>query len=273
MTARAGYFDSVRAHFPSGTKALRACLQCRLIMEKTQFFELGCPQCVELKMQESEPRVIACTTQDFEGFIANIRPGGFATRYTGLEKNMPGLYALTVRGEIPPIPEDDLEAELFGLPDQPRQALPPAKRRKKRLQGLEGTSAPPSRDSSTSETHEAEMVRNFEKQMQASDSEVDEAAQKNPVPSESERSQHQASGVSESELSRGRASDSEAARSQVVVSGTSASDTGVSDRERRSNIPSSSAAESRRSGQSGTSKGSVAILEPEVDAEFDRAPQ
>merc|ERR1719353_2302007 len=207
-------------------------------------------------MQESEPRVIACTTQDFEGFIANIRPGGFATRYTGLEKNMPGLYALTVRGEIPPIPEDDLEADLFGLPEMPRQALPPAKRRKKRLQGLEGTSQPPSRDSSTSETHEAEMVRNFEKQMQASDSEVDEAAQKNPVPSESERSQHQASGVSESELSRGRASDS-----------------GVSDRERRSNIPSSSAAESRRSGQSGTLKGSVAILEPEVDAEFDRAPQ
>lgn len=71
-------------------------------MDKQQFFDLGCPSCTELKMQENMGRVVACTTQDFDGFIANIRPGSFATRFIGLEKSIPGFYALVVRGEIPP---------------------------------------------------------------------------------------------------------------------------------------------------------------------------
>jgi hypothetical protein len=61
-------------------------------------------------MEGNFSRVIACTTQDFDGFVANIRPGGFATRFVGLEKSIPGFYALTVRGEIPP--EVQLEEEL-----------------------------------------------------------------------------------------------------------------------------------------------------------------
>jgi len=66
--------------------------------------------------------------------------------------------------------------------------------------------------------------------------------------------------------------------SQVVASGserpaTSASGTEASDREKRSIAAQSSAAESKRSGVSAaSSRASVAILEPEVDAEFDRAP-
>jgi hypothetical protein len=76
---------------------------------------MGCPhpECTDLKMEGNFSRVIACTTQDFDGFVANIRPGGFATRFVGLEKSIPGFYALTVRGEIPPEVqlEDMLEAE------------------------------------------------------------------------------------------------------------------------------------------------------------------
>merc|ERR1719235_1410747 len=102
-------------------------------------------------MKDSPTAVSFCTTVHFEGFIANIRPGGFATRFTGLEKRMPGLYALAVRGEIPP--EIELEQEQAEFSQSvPRQSSPPGKRRRTsgastRSNRSEPGSAPPSRDS------------------------------------------------------------------------------------------------------------------------------
>mmetsp|Transcript_14005 Transcript_14005/g.30438 ORF Transcript_14005/g.30438 Transcript_14005/m.30438 type:complete len:267 (-) Transcript_14005:80-880(-) len=83
------------------TKTLRACLQCRQVMNKDQFLNLGCPNCKDLGMQGSEGRTLACTTSNFQGFISLIKPGTFLSRFNGLEGRKPGCYALTVKGTIP----------------------------------------------------------------------------------------------------------------------------------------------------------------------------
>eukprot|EP00929_Paragymnodinium_shiwhaense_P045796 TRINITY_DN23347_c1_g1_i1.p1 TRINITY_DN23347_c1_g1~~TRINITY_DN23347_c1_g1_i1.p1 ORF type:complete len:429 (+),score=122.88 TRINITY_DN23347_c1_g1_i1:100-1386(+) len=88
---------------PSAVTNLRACKRCRVIQTKDQFFKSGCPTCREvLDMKENEARVAACTTGNYHGILAIMRPGTFTSRFNGLEKNSPGLYALAVHGTIPP---------------------------------------------------------------------------------------------------------------------------------------------------------------------------
>eukprot|EP00927_Polykrikos_kofoidii_P074911 TRINITY_DN70964_c0_g1_i1.p1 TRINITY_DN70964_c0_g1~~TRINITY_DN70964_c0_g1_i1.p1 ORF type:complete len:234 (-),score=26.83 TRINITY_DN70964_c0_g1_i1:116-754(-) len=87
---------------PALVKNLRACLRCRLIQTKDQFFHQGCPTCADvLHMREDEGRVAGCTTPTFQGYVAIIRPGSFVSRFNGLDKRNPGLYALSVTGSIP----------------------------------------------------------------------------------------------------------------------------------------------------------------------------
>eukprot|EP00913_Durusdinium_trenchii_P000423 g387.t1 len=99
-------------------------------MTKGQFFELGCPNCRDLQMQENENRVYACTSSSYSGFFSMVNPGAFASRFNGLEKRMPGCYALVVHGRLPDFdvdddyePEGETEAESGQQsrdPDQPR---------------------------------------------------------------------------------------------------------------------------------------------------------
>eukprot|EP00441_Pelagodinium_beii_P046282 CAMPEP_0197622266 /NCGR_PEP_ID=MMETSP1338-20131121/2631_1 /TAXON_ID=43686 ORGANISM="Pelagodinium beii, Strain RCC1491" /NCGR_SAMPLE_ID=MMETSP1338 /ASSEMBLY_ACC=CAM_ASM_000754 /LENGTH=222 /DNA_ID=CAMNT_0043191971 /DNA_START=21 /DNA_END=689 /DNA_ORIENTATION=+ len=93
---------ALREQLPATVKNLRACLQCRIILSKEQFFKMGCPNCKgSLNMKESEGRVVACTTSHFQGFISMVKPGAFVSRFNGLERRPPGCYALTVHGSIP----------------------------------------------------------------------------------------------------------------------------------------------------------------------------
>eukprot|EP00933_Yihiella_yeosuensis_P021239 TRINITY_DN1685_c0_g1_i1.p1 TRINITY_DN1685_c0_g1~~TRINITY_DN1685_c0_g1_i1.p1 ORF type:complete len:191 (-),score=45.93 TRINITY_DN1685_c0_g1_i1:273-845(-) len=93
--------DAVKQHLPDGMKNLRACLKCRLILTKEQYFQTGCPNCPDLQMTESESRVSACTTMHFQGMMSLVLPGAFASRFTGLQDSHPGCYALTVKGDLP----------------------------------------------------------------------------------------------------------------------------------------------------------------------------
>lgn len=87
---------------PDGINRLRACLGCRIILTREQFVRDGCPCCADrIKMKENDGRVAACTTTNFQGFIAMMRPGAFVSRFVGLDKRNPGLYAMQVTGEIP----------------------------------------------------------------------------------------------------------------------------------------------------------------------------
>ena len=83
-------------------------------MSKGQFFELGCPNCRDLEMQENENRVFACTTSNYSGFFSMVNPGAFASRFNGLEKRMPGCYALVVHGKLPDfeLGDDDYEPDI-----------------------------------------------------------------------------------------------------------------------------------------------------------------
>ncbi|CAJ1341597.1 unnamed protein product [Effrenium voratum] len=80
-------------------------------MTKGQFFELGCPNCRELDMQENENRVYSCTSPNYSGFFSMVTPGAFASRFNGLERRMPGCYALIVHGRLPDFTADDEDYE------------------------------------------------------------------------------------------------------------------------------------------------------------------
>ncbi|CAK0900201.1 unnamed protein product [Prorocentrum cordatum] len=64
-------------------------------------------------MKESDGRVLACTTANFTGIIALLRQGTWVSRFNGLQGRRPGVYALTVQGEIPSriLNESDYEEE------------------------------------------------------------------------------------------------------------------------------------------------------------------
>lgn len=279
--AGSAYFDSVRSYFPCGTKSLRACIQCRIVMEKNQFFELGCPQCPELQITENEGRVAACTTQNFEGYISNIRPGGFATRFTGLEKRMPGFYALVVRGEIPSqiLNGDELDESVRDLIDDgdvtPLSAIsggtPKAKKRK-----LDGTFAQsPSSPSSVTSDRAPEMGMDDRAKKALglildSESESDVDASGRPkdqvIPSGSEMT-----GVTRTHTASGTESRTERPSGAEAGEHSSASESQQS----KKSADSRRSRESRTSNQTATSdrSRSIAILEPEVDTEFERAPK
>mmetsp|Transcript_140695 Transcript_140695/g.437611 ORF Transcript_140695/g.437611 Transcript_140695/m.437611 type:complete len:195 (-) Transcript_140695:86-670(-) len=94
--------ELIKQYAPSGIKTLRACIRCRLVMSKEQFLKFGCPSCKDvLSMQDDEGRVLACTSSNFQGFITSIRPGAFVSRFNGVDKRLPGCYALSVQGAIP----------------------------------------------------------------------------------------------------------------------------------------------------------------------------
>ena len=91
-----------RPYFLNGYRELRACKRCRFIMEMDQFVTAGCPTCKDVLVMKDDPaRVRDCTTANYVGCIAMMRPGSFVTRYNGLEKRMPGFYALRVYDKIP----------------------------------------------------------------------------------------------------------------------------------------------------------------------------
>jgi len=94
--------QEIRQFTPSSTKNLRACIRCRIILTKQQFYILGCPTCEEtLRMKESDMRVLACTTANFTGIITLLKQGTWVSRFNGLQGRRPGVYALTVQAEIP----------------------------------------------------------------------------------------------------------------------------------------------------------------------------
>lgn len=88
-------------------------------------------------MKDDQARVRACTTPKYSGVIAMMRPGSFVTRYNGLEKRMPGFYALRVYGRIPDHirrggdeMEEDEDLEGFIAPPTPTGDEPAAKRQR-----------------------------------------------------------------------------------------------------------------------------------------------
>ncbi|PWN53274.1 putative SPT4-transcription elongation protein [Violaceomyces palustris] len=82
---------------------LRACLRCQFVQSPKDFHLKGCPNCEPvLEMQGSQDRVAECTTANFDGVIAMLRPeDSWVAKWQRIEKRLPGLYAVKVVGRLP----------------------------------------------------------------------------------------------------------------------------------------------------------------------------
>lgn len=84
-------------------RKLRACLLCGLIKSSVQFKTRGCENCEELlHMKDSSKRVNSCTSGNFEGMIAQLRPErSWVSRWQRTDKFVRGMYAIRVAGRLP----------------------------------------------------------------------------------------------------------------------------------------------------------------------------
>ena len=56
-----------------------------------------------LELAERQDRVQSCTTSNFEGMVAMMKPDdSWVARWEGISRNLPGVYAMRLEGEMPP---------------------------------------------------------------------------------------------------------------------------------------------------------------------------
>ncbi|KAI5192196.1 transcription elongation factor SPT4 [Nematocida minor] len=87
---------------PSITKRLRACLGCSLIMAQNQFKDEGCPNCSVLNLKDSTDNILDCTTDRYFGVIGMYNgKASWVGKWQHMDGYVPGLYAITMEGELP----------------------------------------------------------------------------------------------------------------------------------------------------------------------------
>ena len=88
---------------PLGDKKLRACLVTGLIKTEEQFYREGNDNLENvIQMQGDRQMVLDCTSNQFDGMIAVMKPEeSWAARWQGIQKFVPGCYALQVKGTLP----------------------------------------------------------------------------------------------------------------------------------------------------------------------------
>ncbi|KAI8895496.1 Spt4/RpoE2 zinc finger-domain-containing protein [Globomyces pollinis-pini] len=101
-------------------RKLRACMLCSLVKSQTQFIRDGCDNCDEvLSMKNDTDRVLDCTSGNFEGVIAVIRPeSSWVSKWQRVDKFTRGVYAVQVTGKLP----IDIQEQLLdkGIKYRPR---------------------------------------------------------------------------------------------------------------------------------------------------------
>jgi transcription elongation factor SPT4 len=99
-----------RAPVPNNLKTIRACKRCGLLKTLEQFYEYGCENCSFLRMEDNMERVNACTTAFFEGQAAVLDPrDSWAAKWIRVDAFLPGVYAISVTGQLDRETEEDLE--------------------------------------------------------------------------------------------------------------------------------------------------------------------
>ena len=103
MAALVDDADREMADVPNSMKGHRACLRCGLVKCFDQFYAEGCENCPFLELAERQDRVQSCTTSNFEGMVAMMKPDdSWVARWEGISRNLPGVYAMRHEGEMPP---------------------------------------------------------------------------------------------------------------------------------------------------------------------------
>lgn len=103
---------------PSISQKLRACLGCSLVKTQTQFRDEGCDNCQALKMKNALDVVLDCTSDTFSGLIAvTSNKDSWVAQWQHIDGFVPGMYAITVEGELP-------EGQAVALEREGRTLLP-----------------------------------------------------------------------------------------------------------------------------------------------------
>ena len=78
-------------YLPSSMKKLRACVHCKLVLNKGRWNQLGkCPNC-------PSSGGINETTSDFQNLIGQIYPKmSWVSQYQGMSTLIPGIYAMNI---------------------------------------------------------------------------------------------------------------------------------------------------------------------------------
>jgi transcription elongation factor SPT4 len=102
--------ELAQASVPSNLKTVRACKVCGLLKTQEQFYDDGCDNCPFLDLADNMEKVNACTTAFFEGQAAIMDPReSWASRWIRTENFLPGVYAITVTGELDRDTVEELE--------------------------------------------------------------------------------------------------------------------------------------------------------------------
>lgn len=102
--------DLANASVPVKTKQIRACKRCGLLKTQVQFYEDGCENCPFLDLEDNMERVNMCTTAFFEGQAAIMDPrDSWAAKWIRVDNYLPGIYAITVTGQLDRDVEEELE--------------------------------------------------------------------------------------------------------------------------------------------------------------------
>ena len=90
---------------PSSTKKLRACINCKLVLNRQRWVELGkCPNC-------PSSGGLSETTDEFQNVIGQIYPKmSWVAHYQGIDQLIPGIYAMSI-SQNASSREDDLDDE------------------------------------------------------------------------------------------------------------------------------------------------------------------
>lgn len=102
--------ELAQASVPSNLRSVRSCKVCGLLKTQEQFYDDGCDNCPFLDMQDNMERVNSCTTAFFEGQAAVMDPGeSWAAKWLRVDALLPGVYAISVTGQLDRDIEEDLE--------------------------------------------------------------------------------------------------------------------------------------------------------------------
>ena len=80
---------------PASMKKLRACVHCKLVLNRQRWVELGkCPNC-------PSSGGLSDTTEDFHNVIGQIYPKmSWVAQYQGIKDFIPGIYAISVNHQL-----------------------------------------------------------------------------------------------------------------------------------------------------------------------------
>ena len=102
--------ELAQASVPNNLRTVRACKRCGLLKTQEQFYDDGCENCPFLNMEDNMERVNMTTTAFFEGQAAIMDPReSWAAKWIRVDNHLPGVYAISVTGQLSREIEEDLE--------------------------------------------------------------------------------------------------------------------------------------------------------------------